>query len=331
MRASIRDYISTHNTMGKLFLALGFAALIVDAVICYNYGVTQSTMHGIGFAVLAFFFALLPDAAASEFENSRTWNGVALGLLCVPLGLVAYQSHLGYSAGIRVGEIHTAAAKNTTKENADDDVDQAKRDIASAEKRLESLGWLDAQVTHDGVRSQIATKEEAIRQEEKKGGCGKNCLKLKTELDELNKRLGAVEDRKDLEARIAAGRRVLAKAKEKAANTEIANSTTVHQNNVAAQLYLAVTGVSAEKAISPDKVTLVYTNTAISGANSLAFMIMAPVGFFVAGRNRKNGSQRQPNSPARPLPTNHVLTRDTTDHTVKASLEALAKRLQVAA
>lgn len=276
-----------YTPFGQFFLSLAAVAIVVDAVICYNYGITQTFWHGVGFALLAIVIAVLPDAAAQEWERGGKGSAWTIALGCVLMLPVAYQSHLGYSAGVRVGDIRVTQAKMDVADDNRDSIEQARRDKASAEAAIARLKWLPADVTANGIAAEIDTKNEAIRQETRRGGCGPNCLRLRGELAELEKRKGAIEDLTKEKARLEAANNWLKNAKEKVASAETVNSTTVNQNRVASQLFNLMRGQSAADAINPDKVTETFVNTGISGANSLAFMLMAPLCWFVAGRNRR--------------------------------------------
>ncbi len=109
--------------------SMGAIALIVDAAICWQYGISMSTWHAAGFALLAAFFAMLPDAAYRAWRGGEKVNGVVLGALSVCLGVVAYQSHLGYSAGVRVGDIQ-------------------KTDIVNSERKDQRIALADNYATH---------------------------------------------------------------------------------------------------------------------------------------------------------------------------------------
>lgn len=289
----LASYWKGYTAFGQFMLTIAAVAIIVDAVICFNYGVTQTFWHGVGFALLAIALAIVPDAAAMEWEKGAKGSAVAIGLGCCVLAPVAYQSHLGYSASVRVGDINLTQAKQEVKNNDREAIDRARSDKKLAEAAIARLGWLPTDVTASGIAAEIAAKNEAIRQEKlkvKKGtkdGCGPNCLKLTNELADLEKRKGAIEDLTRERERLAAANAWLNKATEKVANADNTQSAVVNQTKVASQLLNLVLGKSSEETLDPDRFTQTFVNTGIAGANSLAFMIMAPLCWFVAGRNRR--------------------------------------------
>lgn len=296
MKSVLETYWNSYTPRGQFWLALGLLMLAVDAALSAAYGFTQTTLHGVGFALVAVMFALLPDAAREEWEEGRKVGAVVMGLLCLPIGAVAYYSHIGYGAGVRVGDIQRATVQNAVHADTRDSVTDARAQLAMFTKRLTDLeaknAWLPT-VTADGLRAEIETKDEAIRQEERRGGCGPKCLALKTDRANIEARRAAAEERKDLSAQIAATRAVVDRAREKAAGTKHIESSVVNQTRVGAQLWQTLNGVDPARAIHPDEVTNTYVNIMIAGMAALAFMLLAPLGIYKAGRNRRTVSTNE--------------------------------------
>lgn len=290
MRRAVRNIFAAYTGPGRFWLSLGIVALIVDAAISYQYGVSLTTLHGLGFALVAIFFALLPDAAYSEIEAKRIASGAVMAALCVPLGMVAFYSHLGYGAGVRLGDMQQTGVQNVRYDDAREKVADNKRNVSMWTEQLAELTkqapWA-ATVNPDGLKAQLVSADKAIELEGKRGGCKSKCLALMKEKAALEERIATAERATNLQQQIAATQRLIDSYREAAAKTDFKSSAVVNQNNVAAQLWLAMTGADADKAINPDQVTASFTSIFIAGGGSLAFMIMAPVGFFLAGRNRK--------------------------------------------
>jgi len=333
MRSFLSKFMDGYTTTGKFWLALGAFALIVDAAISYKYGVTLTWLYGVGFALVAVFFALLPDAVYSEVENRRFASGIVLAGLCIPLGLVALYSHLGYGSSIRVGDVQQASVQNAKYDDGRSTVVELKDKIKLLEANTKRLDadmdkLIGAKVGPDGwsmtvapaspetLDGPIAAKQLEVANESKRNGCKAKCEARTNELAHLQSlRATAVkiaENQKQYNATLEA----LANSRNASAAVEYKSSAVVNQTNVAAQLFLAMSGATPEKSIDPDKVTFSFVNIFIAGAGSLAFMIMAPVGFFVAGRNRiKERSSAYDYTPASPslpkLPApQHIHTRE---------------------
>lgn len=290
IKAPLKAWYAGYTSIGKFWLTLGIAALIVDAAISYQYGITQTTLHGLGFALVAIFFALVPDAAYSEIESKRIGSGIALTALCVPLGMVAFYSHLGYGAGVRVGDIQQTGVQNTKFEDQRIALESDRANLDMWRKQLEELksqnAWA-ASVTADGLRANLESAQKAIDLEARRGGCKSKCLALMEKKASLEDRIATSERVDDLTKRIEATQRIIDKKTSEVASIDFKSSSVVNQTDVAAQLFLAFTGAAPDEAIKPNTVVRSFTNIVIAGGGSLAFMIMAPVGFFVAGRNRR--------------------------------------------
>lgn len=282
-------YWASHNTEGKTWLALGVLGLTVDAALCYQYGVTQTTWHGLGFAMVAFFFARLPDGAYTQWERGNKLASVILWGCVVAFGAVAYQSHIGYGAGVRMGDIKQASLQDARYESIRSTEAENAGDVAMWKRQIEELKWAP-QVKSTAIRDQIAEKQAAADREAKRGGCGTKCEAIKREVVQLQKELGAVEQREDLTGRIAATQRLVDKARETAAVTDAGMSSVAMQTTANTQLFGLIraywTGEKLEQALKTTDDSAKLANLLITAAGSLAFMLMAPVGFFMAGRNR---------------------------------------------
>jgi hypothetical protein len=292
IKTAIRSHYDGYTQIGRFWLSLAIVALVVDACISYQYGITLTTLHGLGFALVAVFFSLLPDAAYSEFESKRFASGLALGCLCVPLGVVAFYSHLGYGAGVRLGDMQQTGVQNSKFEDVRKSLDSDRVNIDAWRKQLEDLkvanAWT-ATTTADALRAQLAAAQKAIDNEAARKGCKRECEKRMKEKAVLEGKIAIAEESHNLNKRIEATQRIIDTKTAEAAKSEYKSSSVVNQNNVAAQLWLAFTGAAPKDAIKPDETTASFTSIIIAGGGSLAFMIMAPVGFFVAGRNRVPG------------------------------------------
>lgn len=290
MKSAIKAYWQQYTPLGQLFLFLGCAALVVDAGMSYAFGISMSKWHAIGFALCAFFLAFLPDAAYREHEHGRKGTAAILGLLCVPLGIVAYYTHVGYTVGQRVMDSEGASVQNVKYEDTRDGIEEGKRSLKLAEDRLKDLtaanGW-SATVTATALRAQLDTAQKAIDLEAARGGCKAKCAARMKEKADLESRIAILEERTDLTTRIEAAKRWLEKARDQAKGTDKRVSQAQNQNKFVSQLVLAYAGADTEAALNPDASTQNFVQIFISAMVALVGIIMAPVGMFVAGRNRK--------------------------------------------
>lgn len=303
---ALRTYYAGFTTIGKFWLTLGIAALIVDAAISFQYGITQTTWHALGFALVAVFFAVLPDAAYTEIESRRYASGIVLTVAAGWLGTVAFYSHIGYGAGVRVGSIQQTTVQNAKFEDKVDNTAKLNEKIATLEQRRKALdeemtalvatkvnGWAVTVRPSSAAELQGAIDAKTLErdQEAKRGGCKSNCLKRQQELGHLQALQAKAKEIETNEAQHTATLEALAKARTAVAESNFVSDTTTNQTNVAGSLFLLSKGESAEKIVKPDSLTTTVVNLVIASGGALAFMIMAPIGFFVAGRNRINARE----------------------------------------
>lgn len=286
----VAEYWKGYTAFGQFFLTLAAIAGVVDAIICFNYGVTQTFWHGVGFALLAVVIGVLPDAAVQEWDKGNRGSAITAFVGCALMAPVAYQSHLGYSAGVRVGDINLTQAKTEVKNNDREAIERAKSDKKLAEAAIARLKWLPTDVTADGAAAAIANME-GDRVYVRSRQCAQVTVKESRDfcdkLTELRKQKAAVEDLNRERARLDAANAWLNKATEKVASADNTQSAVVNQTKVASQLLNLIRGKSSEETMDPDRFTQTFVNTGISGANSLAFMLMFPLCWLMAGRNRR--------------------------------------------
>ena len=119
IKTFIQNRYRSYTPDGKFWLTVGAIALVVDMAIGYSAGAAQATIwHGIGGAGLALGFAFLPDAAYEEAEHKRFIPAAFIALICVPIGVKAYEQQLTYTAGMRHGEMVGVSVVNDRKANA---------------------------------------------------------------------------------------------------------------------------------------------------------------------------------------------------------------------
>lgn len=279
-----------YSPAGQKWFLIFLAAVVVDAGLAAKFGFSQTLLHGIGFALVALIFSLLPDAAVEEWEGGRKIAGVFLGILCIPIGLMAFYSHLGYSASVRVGDMQRTGVINTVADDVRKEIEDQKALLTMFEGRLAELSKGNAwstTVTANALRARMDSLNLAIRLEEQRGGCKAKCLERTKERDDVAARIAVLERIDDTTGKIEATKNVIASLREKSAITKPVQSDVVNQTNVGAQIYLAFTGSAPGTAIRPDEITQTFTNIMIMGVGSLVFLLLAPISYYKAGRNRR--------------------------------------------
>lgn len=300
-----------YNSLGQLLFVLALLAVGVDAGIAGKYGWSQTFLHAAGFALVAIAFCILPDVAN---EERRKGNKVAAGWIaaaCIPLGFVAYQSHVGYSSSIRVGDMQQSGFKNASLETQQANLSAAQKALADLQSdRKKAVAERDAKMAANpwaantnavGIKAEIESLKgdfvfkrskqcKDVTLPESRAHCDK-IAKAENRLGEIDTLNKASDEIKRLDDRIDTQQKLINAKTAEIKTQGYDSSTVVNQNGTIASLVnYFVGGMSAEDAIKPTQVHLTFVNMALAGANSLGFMLLAPILWLAAGCNRIAGA-----------------------------------------
>jgi hypothetical protein len=306
----IQNRYRSYTPDGKFWLTVGAIALIVDMAIGYSAGAAQATFwHGVGGAGLALGFAFLPDAAYEEMEQKRFAPACLIALICIPIGVKAYEQQLTYTAGMRQGEMVGVNVVNARKENAKSNVKDNEALLKLLNSQLATLmeqdGWT-ATIKADALREELKTVQERMAAEERgqrgrKAGRGKEFEALQNKATELTTKIAKVEQREELTNRIAATKNALETARATDDKREHKTSLNMSVAETTAAMFNIVWGQSPEDAMKTTEASLRYATIGSAGLGSLALLLLAPVGFFLAGRRRiKEQHETEPSTLASP-------------------------------
>lgn len=295
LKAMLKRHWSKYNAFGQIALTLGVLAMIVDVAISFKYGWSQTFFHGLGFGLVALFMAVTPDWAYREVESKRYISAAVMTCLCFPfLAFVAFCSHLGYSASVRVGDIQQANVTNAVYDDGRKAITDAEAEVAMwkgrIDKVIEQMPWA-ATVTADGLRAGLASAEKAIEDEANNGGCKAKCKKRMDEKADLESKIASLEQRRKYEDELKGSLAKLEQARTTASKSKFESSTVANQTNTFAQvgqLFKASMDGNYDDALKPSSVWVTVANLLMATGGSIAFLMMAPLGIFVAGRNRRN-------------------------------------------
>jgi hypothetical protein len=279
-----------YNQMGQFLWILALIAMVVDAGIAYEFGSTLSYLHAGGFALVALAFCILPDVASLELRKGNKVAAGWIGVACIPLGFVAFMTHVGYSASIRVGDMQQTDVQNANWKQQQTAVAEEASNLAMWRKQLADLteqnAWT-ASVTADGLRAQLATAEKKVELEGKRGGCKSKCLKLMEEKASLEDKIATAEKVDDLSKRIEATQRIIDGKRTAAVSTEFKSSAAANHNDTLFKAAsLAFSGDFREVVSMTEREA---TNTGVMGMSSIAFLLLAPLFYLAAGLNRRAG------------------------------------------
>lgn len=304
MRKWIAARYAGYTPGGKFWLSVGFACLVVDMAIGFIAGNLVGTFwHGVGYAALAAGFAFLPDAAYEEYEHRRFGSAVVMALLCIPIGVKAYEQQLTYSAGVRQGEMQLATVVNQRYEGAQDDVKRNRDELALLQTVLAKMQadapWA-ASVKADGLRSELATLNQRIEAEKKgnrgrRAGCGAECERLQNEANALAARISTVEERESTQKRVQELQAAIDAKRIVANKTEHRQSINADVAMTTAKLFNIVLGAASPgQDIKVGAADVELATLGSAGLGSLALLILAPAGFFLAGRRRQHNTESPP-------------------------------------
>lgn len=287
-----------YTSFGQFLFLLACCAIIVDAGISWEYGISTTKWHAAGFALAAVAFAVLPDVSIMEAKKGNWVGALAIGVACIPLAVVALQSHLGYGSGVRLGDMQQTAFQHVKAENVAESLksERANLEVMRAvmksrredndRLRARNNGWA-VTTKPEAMAAQVQALDKYIANEAARGGCKDKCqAKMKEKADVLAL-IEGIEKENDLTDKI---KELQAKidTKEKAvAETGYRSSETVNQVDTIAKLINIFRGVSADDAIKPTSAQREFTNIGTVGINSLGFMIMGVTLMAAAGMNRK--------------------------------------------
>lgn len=282
----IRAQYDELTPYGRFFYGLGMVSLAVAAGMTFKFGWSMSVLHAFGLGVLSIVAAFLPESAYRLSEDGHKGLAVVVGLLAIPLLGVEYFSHCGYTVGQRVGNMQETTVQNTKYEAAQDSLASDKTNLEMWRKHLAELEaqapWV-ATVKADAMRGEIEVAQKAIDLEAKRGGCGTKCQGLMKAKSELENRIGQAEQAADLAKKIEATQRILDSKTEVAAKTDFAVSPVVNQTSFVAKMV----GWN----LKPDAGTQEASQIGISASLALANVLLTPLCFLVAGRQRRRPDQ----------------------------------------
>lgn len=310
MKSIIRTMFGELSPWGKFWLWLGLVSLAAAAGMSFAVGWKMTALHALFLACLSFVTAFLPEAAYRAWNEGKRGVTIALALIAVPLFAIEFGQHAAYTAGVRGVDIVTAKVQNAVYDNNQDSVAQAKRDIVSAEALIKRLSWLPSDVTAAGMAAKIQAQKEAIRQEEKRGGCGPKCLALTQELAEMEKMKAGAEDLTRERERMAAAKRVLEDRKEKANATQHATSQAEMMNSFLSEAVALIGFGSLTPTAGIEKATQTSANFAVAAAGTgLPALALFIAGLYrIRGRDDEGSGEIAPSSRPVPRETNYVQT-----------------------
>jgi hypothetical protein len=311
MRNALKKLFDLYDTTGKVVLTLALIGLASSAAMAFFFGVSVSLMHGIFLIVVSIGFALGPHLAHKVWIKGARTSAVIIGMLCVPLGVVEWYSHNGYTAGLRGVDIGNAKVNQVSYGDTRASVETLTRRVAGFESRAKELDENLAKLTQRRVGNQvitvkpsssteldgaIAAKKLEVQNESKRGGCKSKCETRTNELAHLEALRATALAIEQNHAEHAAALGALAQAKNEATGkaAEYKYSAAEQQATSIAKLFALVSAGSL-------KPTDIQAEVVEQGANvgmSIAAMLQPALFFFIAGFFMAGPIRREQDEPA---------------------------------
>lgn len=272
-------------TLQRIFLGIGFAGLAVSVLMVFKFGYSMSVLHAVALALTSIACAFIFPAAEYLKRHGFQWGARWIQVLGVGFFCLELFAHVGYTIGQRTHSTDEAVVQTVAYEARQEQLRSNRANLEMWRKQLADLkaanAWA-ATVSADGLRAQLDAADEAIRQEERRGGCGPRCLALKQQKGALENRIAVAEQVQDLSKRIAATQQLVDRYTEVAVETKTGFSPVKAQTDFVSQLYLLATTSEAEKALKPDSVTLTVSQILIGFMLALGMTVLSPAAFYIA-------------------------------------------------
>lgn len=272
-------------TLQRIFLGVGCIGLLVSVLMTYKFGSSMSWLHAVALVTVTIAAAFIFPFRA--FVARMGNHGAARSLMALGVFFVGLEffSHLGYTIGMRERSSLEATVQKAAYDAQQSSLIEEKTNLAMWREHLAKLqaenAWV-ATVSADGLRAQVAAADEAIKQEERRGGCGPRCLARMKEKAGLEERIALAEQASDLTHKIEATQRILDKKTEVATTAKAGFSPVKAQTDFVGQIWLVMTGTEGEKALNPDSVTLSFTQIFIGFFIALGATFLPTASFYMA-------------------------------------------------
>ena len=215
--------------------ALGVGAMAFDTWLSGKFGWSISLdMAGI-FALVSLASGVLLVIAAAFWKAGSTGLAKGIAIAWVPVFAFNIMSNMGVATANRMTDVQKASfqqAKVTGMQRASA---TNEADVKRWQERLDSLQWAPS-ITAEMARAQLDEKQKAADREAARGGCHAKCEAIKREVVDMQKQIGAIEERAELNKQIAATKRVIDKKQTELATADAGISHAANQSQFFAKL-----------------------------------------------------------------------------------------------
>jgi hypothetical protein len=282
----LRELFGDLPPWGRAWLYVGLAALLWAALMSWSFGYEISVKHASFLVCLSIVAAALPDAARHWWDEGRYGIGAILGLIAVPVLIIEFYTHAGYTAGLRGSNVETAQVQNMRHAGAQNTAAENAALLASFKKQLEKFRseneWTTT-ASADALRKQIAVHDKEIENEAARKGCKTKCEALMRKKAETEAKIATIESGNALVAKIEAMQKLVDSKRDVAATVEHKSSAVAHQNQFLAKNVALLWSGS----LTPSDLMSEGTQQSVNLAMALAGTGLPALALFVAGLYRR--------------------------------------------
>lgn len=290
----------TNDTNRKILLYLGATMIAVGCLMTFMFGLSMSPLHAVGLAGLTIAAGVM-WGPIDEIDGNG-WRKMAGFLRVVGVFFIVAElfSHLGYTVGNRIQDVEQTGVQNASYTSVQKSIAEDEGALVAARKERDDLKeanpWVGT-VSADALRAQIPAMDEAVRQEERRGGCGPKCLALKEKKAAVEAKIATAENGNGVAIRIAALEKRLEGRRSKGEATEFKSSFVLNQTKFVSQL--------ATLSLEPSKAALTWGQIGIAFVLALVTTFLGPVCWRLATMDKPRIRSTETNGrpEAQPAPT----------------------------
>lgn len=258
----------------------GIVLAVTSVLLTAQFGASISVGMMAALAVVSFMASYLPAVMVEVYESGRKWLIWPGLVVCALVTVIDVTTNASTTGVHKSSDVVTAKVQQTKYTDKRDAVATAKDEVALFSKLIGDLKttnpWATT-VSAEGLKGELPTIEEAIRQEAKRGGCGPKCLALKERLSDVQNRIGIAERLDEHTKKLEAARRGLEKAIAEASTSKQGESAVETQNLRLASLFTLSREPSADAQHWTDQWLMVAIGLVITLASQF-FNILGFVG-----------------------------------------------------
>lgn len=317
----------------KTAAVLGVLAMLFDTWLSGKFGWTiDAVMAGI-FALVSLASGVLLVIAAAFWRSGDKNLARGIAAAWVPIFAFNVLSNMGVATANRMTDVQEAAFQQAKVAGIQKVSSTNEADVKRWQEHLKNLNWAP-NITAEMARAQLQEKTEAAERESRRGGCGPRCEAIKREIVELQRQIGAIEERANLNKQIAATKAVIEKKQAELATADAGISQAANQAGFFAKL------IRANLYAKPDGEDVAVANEGMGMFTALVLALVSALLTYIGayphltqinpaqpttGFTRGRAPEATPTTPGRDTHTREIIQPIKVDDTRWKQIEAALK------